>query len=442
MNRSYSVITLGCKVNQCESAAIGRLLEEWGWERTDPEKAAVCIINTCAVTMKAAMQSRQAARRIARANPKARIIVTGCYAQIDPAELASIDGISMVADNSCKHLLASLVAAEENHLPAKPAKMVRGDISKCRKFQYLPASVKGTRTRAFLKIQDGCDSFCTYCIVPYARGPSRSMPPDKVIQNLSSLAREGVKEVVLTGVHLGQYGQDLSGAIDLVSILDRARTKAAIERIRLSSIEPAEIGETLLERIVNRQTGRGRICDHLHIPLQSGDDKILKRMHRPYDRNLFSQLVKTIRHLLPNAAIGVDVLVGFPGEDESAFNNTLELLENLPVSYLHVFPFSPRPGTPAWYFKDKVDPKVIKQRCLQLRRLSEIKRRNFYSSLIGEKLEVLIETTCDKNSGFARGLSSNYVQVFLVDSRPAANTLVSVEITSLNDDLTVIGKLV
>ncbi len=441
MNKNYFITTLGCKVNQCESAALGRCLEKTGWTKSDLHKAAVCIVNTCAVTQKAAMQSRQAIRRIARANPAARIIVTGCYAQIDPHRLASIDGVDTLAGNAFKHIIADLAASPHKD-QATTYRIIHNDISCCHQFAPLPASVKGTRTRAFLKIQDGCDSFCTYCIVPYARGPSRSMPPEQVLQNLFDLEKEGVREVVLTGIHLGQYGKDISGAVDLETIVDTARSRAAIERIRLSSIEPTEIGETLLAKIASRRTGRGRLCDHLHVPLQSGNNKILERMHRPYDQDLFRKVITTARRFLPDAAIGVDVLVGFPGEDETAFGHTFQLLQQLPVSYLHVFPFSPRPGTPAWHFGDKVPAKVVKQRCRQLRRLSDVKRRNFYQSLVGKELEVLIETDRDSNTGLARGLSANYVQVTISgDQHLKANTFARVKVITVNDDMTVIGKL-
>jgi len=441
LDKGYCVTTLGCRVNQCESAAIGRRLEERGWQQTAAQEASVCIVNTCAVTRKAAMQSRQAIRRIARANPGARIIVTGCYAQIDPSTLACLEGVDTVAGNAFKHIIPDLAADGNRSRDRETARIIHDDISACRQFAPLPASVKGTRTRALLKIQDGCNSFCTYCIVPYARGPSRSMPQDEVMRNLHSLGKEGVREVVLTGIHLGQYGKDLSETTGLESVLDAARTRGAIERIRLSSIEPTEISETLLAGIANRRTGRGRLCGHLHVPLQSGDDKILKRMRRPYDGALFRKVITRARRLLPDAAIGVDVLAGFPGEDETAFMHTFELLEQLPVSYLHVFPFSPRPGTPAWHFKDKVSTGVIKERCLKLRRLSDAKRRNFYLSLVGKKVEVLIETGRDRRTGLARGLSDNYVQVAISgDLRPAVNTFVTVEITSVTEDLMVMGK--
>ncbi len=439
MSKLYYIITLGCKVNQCESTAIGRRLDQYGWSLADPEKADVCVINTCAVTAKAAMQSRQAIRRAARTMPGAKIIVTGCYAQISPGRIASLEGVDKVVGHTFKHSIPELITESRQKAPA--AEIIHDEVSQCRHFAPLPASAKGTRTRAFLKIQDGCSSFCTYCIVPYARGPSRSMVPNEVLQNLHVLAEDGIQEVVLTGIHLGQYGQDCSPVTSLTSLLDIIREEAPIERIRLSSIEPTEINELLLDKLTGLRTGKARLCRHLHIPLQSGDDSILNRMHRPYDRNLFEKLIITAKHRLPEAAIGVDVLVGFPGENDTAFNQTFELLEALPVSYLHVFPFSPRPGTPAWHFKDKVKPKLIKTRCRQLRELSNTKRRIFYESLLGKRLEVLIETTGDDTTGIARGLSDNYVQVSIEHGIGIeTNTFVNVEITLVNDDLSVIGK--
>ena len=279
------------------------------------------------------------------------------------------------------------------------------------------------RTRPFLKIQDGCNAFCTYCIIPYARGPSRSKPLESVLSAIQTLSSSGYQEIVLTGIHLGNYGNDLIPKTCLGDLLNRIDDSNMIPRVRLSSIEPLE----LTDDIINRTAESNILCRHFHIPLQSGDDRTLRKMGRPYTSADFRQLVTKIHDRLPEAAIGVDTLIGFPGESDAAFENTYALIETLPVAYLHVFPFSPRPGTPAAGYPDKVPPEVVKHRCARIRALGASKRIDFYNQFIGLKLEVLVETTRHRPTGLLKGFSSNYIPILIDASDDYKNKLVRVK---------------
>lgn len=435
---TYKITTLGCKVNQYESEAIARQLETSDWRSTQKDEPSdLCIVNTCTVTQKASMQSRQAVRQAVRANPGARIVVTGCYAQTAAEDLRKIEGVDHVIGHSEKHKIANRVSAATKVQENRPVS-VCADIRQEQQFKQFSETVYGTRTRPFLKIQDGCDAFCTYCIVPFARGPSRSMPLSDVLEHIKQLGKAGYHEVVLTGVHLGNYGLDLFPKINLYDLLCRADASNLIDRIRLSSIEPLELNNDIIEYVAKSR----RFCRHFHIPLQSGDDDVLKKMQRPYTRNYFHDLVFKINKQLPDAAVGVDILVGFPGETREAFENTYNLILASPIAYLHVFPFSSRPGTPASKFADKVAPETIKKRCARIRRLGVEKKVGFYKKFRGQILEVLIEETRDKKTALLRGISSNYIPV-LIDAPDAhMNTIVQVRIEKLTNFGSLAGTIV
>lgn len=423
----FSITTLGCKVNQAESESIAQDLFSSGWSAAAGcSQSEVCIVNTCTVTQKAAMQSRQAIRQAIRANPNARVIVTGCYAHTAPHEINQIEGVDSVVGHDKKLSLNSLILANGRELPdtrISPS----NDIFENRKFQLTTPATSTDRTRPFLKVQDGCNAFCTYCIVPYARGRSRSMPIEDVLQSIEQLAGAGFHEVVLTGIHLGAYGRDLSPVIDLATLLRRIRDSGPIERVRLSSIEPLEVGPDIIDIVAESDI----FCRHFHIPLQSGDDQILNKMKRPYSRQVFHDLVLAIHEQMPEAAMGVDTLIGFPGETDSAFEHTHDLIDKLPVSYLHVFPFSARPGTPAACFPDPVPKQVIKFRCEKMRRLGSDKRRSFYRKSVGKMMTVLIETKRDGVTGLLRGISSNYLPILIDDGDEFKNKIVDVKIEKL-----------
>ncbi len=419
----FRVTTLGCKVNQFESDAIAQALEEQGWQRADEDdRAEVCIVNTCTVTGKASMQSRQLIRQLMRRDPGARIVVTGCYAQTAPDDIEKIGGVDYIIGQFDKSEIPRLISASLANTPRQTQRRVR-NIRRAKQFSLPPAPAYGRRTRPFLKIQDGCNRFCTYCIVPHARGPSRSMPFGNVLENLANLGRRGYQEVVLTGIHLGAYGRDLDPPTGLNDLLRRIEWQRPVSRLRLSSIEPDEVDGRLVDLLVASKT----VCPHLHLPLQSGDDHILERMHRPYSRSAFAQTVARIKTALPRCAIGADILVGFPGEDETAFERTLELVADLPLAYLHVFPFSARPGTPAYHFPDHVPEAIIKQRTALLRALGQDKKRAFVQAGMASTHEVLIENRRDRRTGWLKGITANYIPTLIEGSDRLMNRIVTVE---------------
>jgi threonylcarbamoyladenosine tRNA methylthiotransferase MtaB len=423
----FKITTLGCKVNQAESEAIAQDLLSSKWlTARDLQEADICVVNTCAVTQKAAMQSRQAVRRAIRANPNAQIVVTGCYAQTAPQEIKAIDGVNYIVGHGEKHTIGRMIRTTGDGVPGHGISIC-GDIRKKRPFASMPIADTVLRTRPFLKIQDGCDAFCTYCIVPHARGRSRSMPLESVLDNIGKLAKAGFREVVLTGIHLGVYGHDLSPVTNLSTAMERIRELMPIDRVRLSSIEPFDFTGKILDQAVKSDI----FCRHFHIPLQSGDAEILNNMGRPYSPRFFSELINKIHRLMPDAAIGADVLIGFPGENESAFENTYKLVEKLPISYLHVFPFSARPGTRAADLPDKVDAGIIKDRCERMRILGNEKRMKFYQEFIGQELQILIETKREASTNFLKGISSNYLPVLIDAGDKLKNKIVDVKIQKL-----------
>jgi threonylcarbamoyladenosine tRNA methylthiotransferase MtaB len=420
----FKITTLGCKVNQAESEAIAQDLLSSKWlTARELEEADICIVNTCAVTQKAAMQSRQAVRRAIRANPNAKIVVTGCYVQTAPQEIKMIEGVNYIVGHGEKHAIGRMIRTAGNGVPGH-AISICGDIRKKRPFASMPIATAVPRTRPFLRIQDGCDAFCTYCIVPHARGRSRSMPLENVLDNIGKLAKAGYREVVLTGIHLGAYGHDLSPVTNLSTAMERIWELRPIDRVRLSSIEPFEFTGKILEQAVKSEI----FCRHFHIPLQSGDAGTLKNMGRPYSPRIFGDLIDKIHRLMPDAAIGVDTLIGFPGESESAFENTYKLIEELPISYLHVFPFSARPGTKAAELSDKVDVGIIKDRCERMRRLGRDKRMKFYQEFMGQVLPILIETEREASTNLLKGISSNYLPVLIDAGDKLRNKIVDVKI--------------
>ncbi len=464
----FRIITLGCKVNQAESEAIASRLAEAHWTPAGSDEAAdLCIVNTCAVTQRAGMQSRQAVRRAIQDHPAACVAVTGCYAQTDPQALLKIRGLDYIVDQQdklrlpeilfascsakCSHgtlpssrkagdglerspeadeilpmreWLPSTIASRQDAAPTEKSATWLEASTRPAISSALPAA--GGRTRPFLKVQDGCDAFCAYCIVPYARGPSRSAGFQAVLDGVSRLADQGFKEAVLTGIHLGAYGKDLEPRTGLAELLQAILKRPDAIRIRLSSIEPLE----LTDEIIDLAAGSERICRHFHIPLQSGDAQILKRMGRPYAPELFSDRIAQIHRRLPEAAVGADVLVGFPGETDAAFENTYALVEKLPLTYLHVFPFSARPGTAACTFSGRVPAERIRQRCGRLRQLGSRKRLAFHRRFIGRPVQVLTESRRDPQTGRLKGVSSNYLPVLFEGGDDRIHRLVEVRISS------------
>ena len=438
---TISIATLGCKVNQFESEALIATLIQKGYVFIPFEEGAdIAIINTCTVTHRADFQSRQLIRRALRSNPKSMIIVTGCYPQVEPDAFIKMKGVRYILGNKEKNQIPTLLSLmQRGEFP----KVQVGNIQKEILFSEISLHSFHHHTRAFLKIQDGCNGRCSYCIVPYARGPSRSLPPERVSENLKIMKEKGFKEVVLTGIHLGAYGVDLHPPFPLKKLMGQLEREETPDRIRLSSIEPGDFSPELISVLSQSR----KICPHLHISIQSGDDEILKKMNRNYDRSFLSKLVQELHLRIPNLSIGADVIVGYPGETEVNFRHTYELVESLPFSYLHVFPFSRREGTPANQVPQGVDDKEIKKRAEIMRELGKQKRQAYYRQFLNQELSVLGEDRREKGTGRWKGLSRNYIPVLLNNQNGAkkyedwVNQEWIVRVTELTEK-SVIGKVV
>lgn len=382
--------TFGCKINQYESDALSKELVYHGNTIVPfDQDADVYIINTCTVTSKSDYQCRQAIRSAVRRAKGGRVVVTGCYAETRPDEIRAIPGVDMVVGNKDKHMLVRMIVSDQPDVMASSAVTVPG------------------RTRGFLKIQDGCDANCSYCIVPSARGRSRSVPPAIVVSEFERLIEKGCPEIVLSGIHIGRYGIDLDAGIDLSRLLSVLIEKRGSARIRLSSIEPGEVTPEIISLM-----GRG-LCRHLHIPLQSGDDRILSLMRRNYTAGFYLDLVREISSKVHGVCLGADVMVGFPGEGSREFENTYDLIEQSPIAHLHVFSFSPRPGTDAALMKDQVPEQTKKQRSRAVRALASRKNLEFRQGLIGHVLDAVVEEKKDTPTGCYLGLTDNYVRVII-----------------------------
>ena len=424
--KKIAITTLGCKVNQFESAAFATAFQHAGCELVAfKEQADVYVINTCAVTARAGRQSRQLIRRAMRSNPEARLVVTGCYAQSDAQHILEIvENPVCIVGNGNKHLL-SRVAIEERQCDLA---MYMGDIRRKKEICSLPVERFIGRTRACLRVQDGCDNFCSYCIVPYTRGQSRSLPQKEVFAQAAVFAEQGYKEMVITGINVGKYGLDLAENETIISLLAGLCSRFPEMRLRLSSIEPGEVTEELLDLIA----GHDNFLPHLHIPLQSGDDDILRRMNRRYSSEDFRDVILRCCERLANAAIGVDVLVGFPGESEQAFANTYELLAVLPVSYLHVFPYSRRPGTLAASMSPQITGLIRNERVATLRRLDAEKRTAFYQAHLGTTQSVLVEGPA-RNDSHLRGMTDNYIPVRFSGPEKLSNHVIRLRLDSIEE---------
>lgn len=429
-----AITTLGCKANQYDSSAIEEELTRAKIEVTEfPGPADAVIINTCTVTGRTDSQSRQLIRRARRLNPDALVMVTGCYAQVSSTEVASIEGVDYIVGNPEKGRIVEtlLSGAGDRSTPAQaPPQAVEmvGDHRPGTPFTLRARSASG-RTRANLKVQEGCNRACSYCIIPMARGESKSLPADEVLTEIDALVEAGFREVVLTGIHLGAYGSDAPGAPDLAGLLNMIEERQYPCRFRISSLDPDEVTDALIELLASATT----ICNHLHLPLQSGDDGIIRMMNRPYTGDVFAEKVRGAAARVPGLSVGADVIAGFPGEGDSEFEATYSLLEGLPVSYLHVFPFSARRGTPAAGYKDRVPSAVIKERCERLRALDARKRKAFYSGLVGGVASVLVESTPDKSTGLVRGRARNYVPVLIEGGAGCEGKLTEVRLTGFDD---------
>jgi threonylcarbamoyladenosine tRNA methylthiotransferase MtaB len=426
--KKVAFYTLGCKLNFSETSTIARNFQDEGFERVDFEEFAdMYVINTCSVTENADKQFKQIVRKAMKINDKAFVAAVGCYAQLKPEELAAVDGVDLV-----------LGATEKFKITDYINDLSKNDFSKIHSCEiaeadfYVGSYSIGDRTRAFLKVQDGCDYKCTNCTIPLARGISRSDALEKVLKNAADISQQGIKEIVLTGVNIGDYGKGEFGNkkhehtfLDLVQALDKVN---GIERLRISSIEPNLLKNETIDFVSKSRT----FVPHFHIPLQSGSNEILAKMKRRYQREVYTERVNKIREVMPDACIGVDVIVGFPGETDENFLETYHFLNEMEISYLHVFTYSERDNTEAASMKNVVPINVRNKRSKMLRGLSVKKRRAFYESQIGTSRTVLFES--ENKEGYIHGFTENYVKVKTPWNPELVNTLHPIELTKIDED--------
>jgi len=420
-----AITTLGCKVNQYDSAVIqGRLEADRHSVVPFEEKADFYIINACTVTDCADREARQLIRRAKRLSPQARVLVTGCYAQVNPQEVARVPDVDFVVG---LNRLEDLVRFVRDADGARETEISVGNPRDETGVRVLGARGLPDHTRAFLKIEEGCNYSCTYCIIPIARGRSRSVPVEEVLRQVHTLAQEGFKELVLTGIHLGGYGHDLKPKTDLVRLLERIADSRLIPRIRLSSLDPREVAHPLLRLMAESDI----LCPHLHICLQAGEDGILRKMRRNYDTSYYRDLIWRTRDMLPIASLGTDLIVGFPGETGEEFERSIAFLDSLPLTYFHVFPYSIRTGTIAAALPDQVPHQIKKERARKVRELGARKKKAFYRQFIGTKVPVLVEQAVDEAKGLYKGYSRNYLPVLLRDKQAQVNHEVAVTLEGL-----------
>lgn len=466
---TFHLLNFGCRASQADGAALKlQLLQAGLREAPGIDQSQVAVLNTCTVTATADAEVRQLVRRIHRLNPCCRILVTGCYAQRAPEEIAQLEGVAWVVGNSHKHAVAQLLSGNpearsrepgvrsqdsgsriqdsegegkdtliqiqtpelptpDSRLPpSKPPQILVGGISD--EFHFAPA-FPDDRTRPTLKIQDGCNARCSFCVIPSVRGRSRSLPPEKVIEQVRALEEAGYREIVLSGINLGSYGRDLDGRLTFLGLLERVLEDTGIARLRISSIEPMDVSPALI-RLVAREP---RMAQHFHVPLQSGCDRILRLMRRRYWAAQYAERILAIREEIPDCGIGADVMVGFPGESDADHAASARFIASLPFTYLHIFPFSARPGTPAAGSPQQVNGRVARERGREIRAIIAEKRRAFLAAQVGRELSALTLEDTDKGARIA--LTSQYLRVALPSSPVPANRLLDVWVGRASDGL-------
>ncbi|MBK8805891.1 MAG: tRNA (N(6)-L-threonylcarbamoyladenosine(37)-C(2))-methylthiotransferase MtaB [Bacteroidales bacterium] len=420
--------TLGCKLNFSETETIAQLFDQHGYKRESFKKLAdVYVINTCSVTETANSKSRYAIRSALKINPEARIVVVGCYAQLKPDEIANIEGVDLVLGTNEKFKIIERLTELEQTGIAK--RIYSCEIEEVE--QYNPSYSLGSRTRSFLKVQDGCDYKCSYCTIPMARGKSRNPQISQLVEQAHIIAQNGIKEIVLTGINIGDFGK--STGDNFLRLIEAFEQVEGIKRYRISSIEPNLITTEIIEHIAQSR----KFMPHFHIPLQAGSNSVLKYMRRRYDTKLFANKIYEISQKIPNAGIGIDVIVGTPGETNDLFEETVLFIESLPVSYLHVFTYSPRDNTDALLIEPKVNEKIKKERSNRLHKLSENKQSVFAKNQVGKVMNVLLESKTD--TVLMSGFTENYLKVSLPYNQKEINTIRLVKILSVNDEGEAIG---
>jgi threonylcarbamoyladenosine tRNA methylthiotransferase MtaB len=427
----FCVRTFGCRCNQADSAAIRESLSRHSMSESETHlDASLIVLNTCTVTHRTDQQIRQAVRRLHRENPAARIVVTGCYAERDPDALASIPGVNLVLGNADKERLAQIVAEREfeNGLLGS---IIRTPLDEAGAYLVRPMAQTGGKTRPIVKLQDGCSARCSYCIVPQVRGPGRSAQPEHILAEIRSLIDRGFQEIVLTGVHLGSFGQRVEGRPRLADLLRRIVELPGLGRIRVSSIEPMRFDRAIISLAAEQPS----FAHHFHIPVQSGSDRILRLMKRPYKAARFLDLLHHIRSEIPDAGLGTDILTGFPGETNQDFEDTCKLVQDSPLTYLHVFPFSPREGTAAFSFPNRIPSNEMKRRAGILLEISRAKNLSFRRRFIGKTLRA-ITLSQEEDLGESVVLTGNYIHARVPGLAVPSNRLVDVRIDDVQPEST------
>jgi len=434
MIKKAAFYTLGCKVNQYETEAVIDIFIDNGYQIVDfSEKADIYIVNSCTVTNEAARKTRQIARRAKRSAPDSIAAIVGCYTQAFPDEVSGIEEIDFIMGSNNK---AEILNKAEEMLAGKPIESEVKKYSELKEYEELELKRLSNTTRANVKIEDGCNQFCSYCIIPYARGPVRSRREEDVVEEISRLSQQGVKEIILTGTHLGAYGSEKGNTKALTQLMQSLTELEELKRLRLSSIEGTEIDQGMIDLIAEDDT----FCPHLHLPLQSGSDQILEAMNRPYTVEEFKETVAELRERIPNLAVTTDVIVGFPGETEATFAETMEVVKEIAFSKVHVFPYSAREGTPAAEM-DQINGNVIKDYGKKLRLLNEALMLSYQKKFIGQEKEVLIEEVRDHKTDLLTGYTDNYLKVLLAGSDELKNKLVKVRLEESIDPYHLKGKL-
>ncbi len=429
MPRRVNFHTLGCKLNFSESSTLARQFEQGGFTRVDSrEESDICVINTCSVTEHSDKKCRNLIRKLHRTNPNAIIAVTGCYAQLKPHDIAKIEGVDLVLSNNDKGALFERVVALSGKGDAEVTSCATEELT-----NFFAAFSSGDRTRAFLKVQDGCDYKCSYCTIHYARGCSRNQPIAEIKEAAQKIAQGGQREIVITGINTGDFGRSTGEKfIDLLRELDHIE---GIDRYRISSIEP----NLLTDEIIEFCASSSKFQPHFHIPLQSGSDEILGLMRRRYTTSKFADRIARVREYMPEAFIGIDVIVGFPGESDLHFDQTVEFLKGVKPAFIHIFPFSERAGTPAVALPNKVSPQIASKRVAELEELSAELHHKFCSKWIGRDADVLFEST--ERGGWMLGYTSEYVRVRAPFKSDAINQICRVKLGEINEKCEVLGQL-
>nr|WP_300002180.1 tRNA (N(6)-L-threonylcarbamoyladenosine(37)-C(2))-methylthiotransferase MtaB [Tissierella sp.] len=420
--------TLGCKVNQYETGAMEKLFEDRGYEIiSETEAADVYVINTCTVTNLSDRKSRQFIRRVKKLNEDSVVAVVGCYSQVSPEEIEDLPFVDVIMGTTERNRIVDLCEMAKQE--SRKFNIVK-DIRTNKEFEKLEIDNVNSKTRAYIKIQDGCNQYCSYCIIPYARGPIRSRGLEDIVEEAQALSLAGFKELILTGIHVASYGKDLK-ELSLINVIERIAEIEGIERIRLSSVEPNLIDEEFMKRIV----ATGKVCDHFHLSLQSGSDSVLKRMNRKYTAAEFKEKADIIREFMPHAGLTTDVIVGFPGETDEEFLETIEFVKEIQFSKIHVFKYSPRKGTPAADSKEQINGLVKNERSKTLISLAETLTEAFNSKFLGKKLEVLFEEENPARAGMYEGYTTNYIRVKAMSNTDMIGNIKEIHIIDYQEEI-------